>query len=108
MGAMCSMWEWTREGVDKGRGQCVEGGCQGPKETRVGTLVGLEVFFGSALVVGGGGGCMQQCAALMSGVWGVGGPARQPFCGAGCGERQGARAPLALRRETTKHLAPAG
>ena len=72
-------------GSGQGRGSTRAGvsvwrrGCQGPKGTRVGTLVGLEVFFGSALVVGGGGGgieCINQMHQCGIDEWcvGSGGP----------------------------------
>ena len=70
------------------------------------TLVGLEVFLVRALVVGWWR-AMHSSAALMSecvGSWGLCGelgPARQPFVEQGAGSDRGARAPLALRRETT-------
>ena len=104
-------------GVDEGEWAGVSvwrRGSQGQREGHVmdssrSTLVGLEVFLVRALVVGWWR-AMHSSAALMSecvGSWGLcgelGARARQPFVeqgGAGCGERQGARAPPRLCRET--------
>ena len=95
-----------------GRGQCVEARLPRAKghvmDSSRSTLVGLEVFLVRALVVGWWR-AMHSSAALMSecvGSWGLCGElgARAPaFCGAGCGERQGARAPpRPLPRDATK------